>query len=941
MRNWKRGAILGVSLLALSAVASRSAVQAPVSAPAASPSLALPEPPQQQRPWAPPKSALPKELIAATGTLFAQGLADPRGCEYRTLEITTGDSTGGPGEKTRTRGWVLPATGGEQRFAVCWNGLVYPALSVGTPADLRRDVLAVVEPVERKRKGAPAGVFEVGTGWALGESSAVAATMADRLRTCLLLRLGEEELARRVWLACAEQPVRHDKGPYLDLATDWLWYLFDRTIGAHVRGDDSLALAGAKLLVRAQAAVEAEAARQGYERPNDRAPEPGNEKPPYIDFGTDPSELLADQEQRAAGRSSAPPANPAGKDASPPETRITALIQALNEVSERQFGQPGGVYLPSSPTIQALVKEGDQAVLPLIDCLENSPSLTRSVHYWRDFARHRQVIPVRSAAYAALTEILKTTSFGAEPNSGENDGRKLAGRIRAYWNRYQNLPRIERWYQVLQDDAAAPEQWLEAAANITLPADMEGQPGVMSPLSRSFGRAGRGRWMKVGVKGEALRRKTPLSVTSLLERRAAQVATGTKVDDSLRSSTAVDLALCLAAWDPAAALPTLQREFRRCEADSRKKENFPGGFDPDNNAWYLAEITLARARGKDPNALSDYTRWLPATPPVFPFEPQGIFEPLWRYPDDPTVITSAKTLFNAPGSAWRREVEKRASTELGGRSFVCTPLLGVSAFRLLVHRLLNDHASAGTASLSREGQLEVKTHGGGMSSSRGGSIHHPLAPKPGVSVPFRKCDLVAWSISQIGGAPPIQLYWPARNRDAAVGQISRFVDQYSSRLKYSDFQDELDDLSSDAATALTYPVLGRPATPADVQQTRAIFSLAGQGTVRVIPLPKRPIRGRWTTLRKYPFDTQEWDEKTGKPKTTIDYDQDGWVWQAEEVLVNGQWKRFYGFVGPHEVAKAPAEAIEFPNYPYGWNKWGELTRGLDCRMKLPGDPPDR
>ncbi len=27
--------------------------------------------------------------------------------------------------------------------------------------------------------------------------------------------------------------------------------------------------------------------------------------------------------------------------------------------------------------------------------------------------------------------------------------------------------------------------------------------------------------------------------------------------------------------------------------------------------------------------------------------------------------------------------------------------------------------------------------------------------------------------------------------------------------------------------------------------------------------------------------------------------------------VNGTWKRFYGFVGPHTIARVPAEQVEF------------------------------
>ena len=61
-------------------------------------------------------------------------MADPRGCEYREVEV--GD--GGP---VKTRGFVLPERPGDAgRFAVGWDGVVYPAFAVGAPADLEADV---------------------------------------------------------------------------------------------------------------------------------------------------------------------------------------------------------------------------------------------------------------------------------------------------------------------------------------------------------------------------------------------------------------------------------------------------------------------------------------------------------------------------------------------------------------------------------------------------------------------------------------------------------------------------------------------------------------------------------------------------------------------------------------------------------------------------------
>src|SRR5205085_7914954 len=112
---------------------------------------ALPEPPQQQKPWTPPAAA-PKALASATAALFAAGMADPRGGEYRAVEIGTGNVWSGDGGRLRTHAWVLPADAGiKQRFAIGWNGLVYPVVSVGDRADLAGDIRAILKQDEDAR----------------------------------------------------------------------------------------------------------------------------------------------------------------------------------------------------------------------------------------------------------------------------------------------------------------------------------------------------------------------------------------------------------------------------------------------------------------------------------------------------------------------------------------------------------------------------------------------------------------------------------------------------------------------------------------------------------------------------------------------------------------------------------------------------------------------
>src|ERR1019366_4124102 len=105
----------------------------------------IPLPPEQSQPWSAPKCNLPPELLSATTDLFTAGLSDPRGCEYREIVVPfrarPGWSPTADADAFKTHGWVLSAQAGEsRRYAVCWNGLVYPLALVGPPADLDRDI---------------------------------------------------------------------------------------------------------------------------------------------------------------------------------------------------------------------------------------------------------------------------------------------------------------------------------------------------------------------------------------------------------------------------------------------------------------------------------------------------------------------------------------------------------------------------------------------------------------------------------------------------------------------------------------------------------------------------------------------------------------------------------------------------------------------------------
>ena len=113
----------------------------------------IPDPPRQREPWRPPATTLPKLLISASATLFDQGLADPRGYDYRAIEIAIGGVRSNGGWVMKTHGWVLPAPDGEKtRFAVAWSGLVYPTVSIGEPSDPAADVKVIAQEARLTRE---------------------------------------------------------------------------------------------------------------------------------------------------------------------------------------------------------------------------------------------------------------------------------------------------------------------------------------------------------------------------------------------------------------------------------------------------------------------------------------------------------------------------------------------------------------------------------------------------------------------------------------------------------------------------------------------------------------------------------------------------------------------------------------------------------------------
>lgn len=749
----------------------------------------LPTPPRQAELWKAPATTLPRFFVSASASLFEQGLADPRGCDYRKIKLTVGNVWGGEGGPVETTGWVLPTTDrGKFRYAIAWSGLVYPLVADLGPGDLDADIRALVSKTDAIAKDPSAqrgGFNQFGSN---NETSSIDAKSFHAIKVCLLLRLGRADLAESIWAAVNRKPpVARANGAepkldlntygvsYLSLARDLAWYHFDRAICAHMRGDDPIALADARFLLGFTRAVEIKADAMGFERP-ERSDTHG-EPAPYIDFLGQLPDLLSDQERRVWEREK-PPAPPQGDDRA---AKIATLIRDLDQVAARQWGQPGGVVLGESPIIKDLIAQGDAAVEPLIGAFRTEDRLTRSVGFHRDFFRSRTILGTDRAALTALTGILKVTNFAPPAADGRNGPRnrdELANEIQAYWEQNRGIPLVERWYQTLADDMAGNKAWLEAAGNILQPENVRTIPGGGPFTVTEETKPAPGVTPK--LRGEPLRKGHEPTVAALMARRIESM-NKTPEGQAFELLDPCRMAAMLAQWDPVAGLTTLREMTRICRERYAQRTNGRDWTD-QNLAISIARFTVARDKAGDAEAFREYAKWVRTTSPEWlDHNALAALEPLYRKPGDPALAAAAAWLFGDPQSPWSRPIGRkglRSTYHLA--ELIASPLVEVPAFRTMLLAALDDRSLLGKAEVGNDAFVSVRLDDG-FSMAVGTPSADRDAPARGTVEPLRTCDFYAWRLATLEGAPAFNPCWPLAKRNDALAALAAFLKRKGAR----------------------------------------------------------------------------------------------------------------------------------------------------------------
>lgn len=719
----------------------------------------LPRPPQQDAEWTPaPDSAVPESWNWATRLMFSRGVADPRGCEYRQIEIVVGSVYGS--SICPTRGWVLPReAGSEQDFAICWNGLVYPVIKTGERGDFRDDALGFHEDQINQENPIVRRLFPVGEwGMVRGRMAKNTGDTGYPFKMSLLLRLGEPTLARQV---SASPPFDSSYGPYFQWARQWAWAMWDRALGAHMRSDDRIAFADLLTLRKVRDEVDREAKIQGL-------------PVPYLPW-LEPnfSMLLADQERRSA-QPAHRTALQVGLDQFPdPAARIRALIDDLPNIAVRQWGQPGGLEsYTTNPIYNALVSTGGAAIEPLLHAWEERGSyLTRSVSFGRDFHSGRSFHPISEPIQEALMAIMEAPpdAFRLIP------GGTTPASVREYWKENRDLNPAERSYRMLANDQAGTRAWFMAADEIMRPGNQRRvsknqidivplQPGETARFA-----------------GEELRQKTNPALSELWAHRASQVFPQklTTVSDVIALIDACRFVRQFARWDASAALPSIRSALEVCYRAANEKPTLTR-----LSILYLPRFTIHLHEQGDPDALARYCAWLAEARSETqgqPFHPGSwggdslqasmhmqLFAPLWMNADHLRIQATIHRLFAAPDAPMATLLADASLRKNLLSELICNPMLRFADVRPFVLRALEDHSEISESRVqAARRRIQQTGHVTRVSSASNTSVDSDLR--------YRTCDEWTWRLSLWKGMPEMDLAWPEDRRDIACAEAIRVL----------------------------------------------------------------------------------------------------------------------------------------------------------------------
>ncbi len=793
-----------------------------------------------------------QEKLSAEDRQFLDGLLqeflfDPKGAR-RVLVKTSRRTVWAASRVDLRQGWLVPARGKQPARVYFTDGESIPAPKGMTEVDF---VASCRRRLRLTEKPPATDGPDLDEGFRRMKQTAVGAVAdSEVVLAAWLYRLGEEKLAAR-----ALGRVTNRKEAVAALRQDLAWSAFAALVHAYmVRADDEALAHGERLL----ALYPREAANRHLAQGKAIVADLKRRKKKGT-FGRDPGKLPKDFERREV------------------MLRVAYLIDALDEVDARQWGQPGGVDLGSDPRVAALIRIGDPAVPALIDVIERDKRLTRSVHFWRDFARSRTVLAVREPALVAVMSILRVRVFEVAATGdnftarGEEGARGVVERLRAYWRKYGRLPFDERMMAVLTDPRARPEAWREAAENLARLGEKR------RPLSTTITPTIIGDDPERSEANPVLSKfKKPTvaeAILAALDRDLAAHDTGKRDElfDYHRRQIEDAYLGALVELADKRVTPVLAKRAAATSGRMRRKWAYACHWlgDPGPLARFARDFAAGKVK-------------LPAREAEGLQELQGIVGYL--------ASTGTADCDRALHALTNR---KHPAHEMVRRA-VLTARVGWSDdtvwFRhpfclTLLRRALDDITPTGATYVIDKDGLKRKEADGWSAGGAPGFLADPKVRKE--EARERACDQAAHKVRELVlGAP---LCHPLlRDADQRLAALKEFLDRFQGRLKrMSGAQDYLLEASFfDVRYIPDIRPLDRPATAEDVKAGRAIFHLGGKGKRAEQSFPASGVlRGE--------------RDQHGRPARVL-------IVQAE---VGPDGKVIYGIIGPGGLRAVPARDL--------------------------------
>ncbi|MBC7807788.1 MAG: hypothetical protein H7145_16770, partial [Akkermansiaceae bacterium] len=412
--------------------------------------------------------------------------------------------------------------------------------------------------------------------------------------------------------------------------------------------------------------------------------------------------------------------------------------------------------------------------------------------------------------------------------------------------------------------------------------------------------------------GEPLRARTNPSVSQLLEKRALSLSEPGEGNRGFDTQRGAVFALRLYVWDPRnpRTLPTLQTAMRRCVEFQNEQRKGDGYSEQGQIGGRIARLAIARVALGDAKAADEYATWLRSVNPAYlGHETQSSLYALMHDPGNPVWERVATSLFGTDSSPWGRvfaDPEDRSgyhTTEL-----LRGAMIRVTAFRELVQKRLTDQTPAGTVSRYPDDPTSV-SYKWLDGVSMGPTPTRREKPRTGS---VRVCDRVALGLQGLPGVPIWEPFASEGERDRQCAAIAGYLRKYGSGFRESNRYERplygFDMGSPFDVITLGFGTGKTPATERDVAQNKAVFALGAENRPRVVPDLPLPLDASW---EKDPF-AQVSKNPDGKTRR---YSR-GKIYQAEEEWDGKRWRRYYGFVGTHTIAKVAADEITITDFRY-------------------------